>query len=249
MSTIRDQPYFGGALLDVGFADTRGLLRDMPQGTQLYQITPSGNRGNYFASLDRHFYRQQWIANLFLPTLHLRGSAPVEVRHRLRARGVPPDGGAARLRSAARRQFRGPLRDVRGQPVSGAQELRGRAIHSGRTGRRAKAWCWRPACARNGTRSCATWNRRRALPSRGRPAACATPSSPPGGAFTTMPSAWTRSRASRTRSASPRSICPDGVGPRPRVDVVPGERHAAAGAALPHRQPRRGAQAARANST
>jgi hypothetical protein len=75
MSTIRDQHYFGGGeLLDVGFADSRGILKDTPQGNQLFEITPGGNRGNYFANLDRHFYRQEWLANVFLPTLKLAGS-------------------------------------------------------------------------------------------------------------------------------------------------------------------------------
>ena len=74
MSTIRDQSYFGGALLDVGFADTRGMLRNPPQGSSVYEITPLGNRGNYFSSVDRHYYRQQVIANLFLPVLHWRGT-------------------------------------------------------------------------------------------------------------------------------------------------------------------------------
>jgi hypothetical protein len=75
MSTLRDQAYFsGGALLDVGFSDTRTLLRDIPQGSALFQITPFGSRGNYFVDLDRHSYRQQWVANLFLPTLHLAGT-------------------------------------------------------------------------------------------------------------------------------------------------------------------------------
>jgi hypothetical protein len=79
MSTIRDQHYFGrGALLDLGFADTRTLLRDLPQGSQLFEITPFGDLGNYFVSLSRHSYRQQGIANLFLPTLHLLG------RHQLK---------------------------------------------------------------------------------------------------------------------------------------------------------------------
>jgi hypothetical protein len=75
MSTLRDQAYLaGGSLLDLGFADTRGKLRDLPQGASLFEMTPFGNRGNYFSSTDRHFYRQQGIANLFLPTLHLAGS-------------------------------------------------------------------------------------------------------------------------------------------------------------------------------
>ena len=75
MSTVRDQQYLpGGALLDVGFADTRGYLRSLPQGDGLYEITPFGDLGNYYAGLDRHFYRQQTTANLFLPIVHLHGA-------------------------------------------------------------------------------------------------------------------------------------------------------------------------------
>src|ERR1017187_9800926 len=73
MSTIRDQHYFGGALLDIGFADTRGLLRNPPRGDLIYEITPSGNLGNYFSGVNRHWYRQQATANLFLPTAHFHG--------------------------------------------------------------------------------------------------------------------------------------------------------------------------------
>ncbi|HEV3334728.1 MAG TPA: carboxypeptidase regulatory-like domain-containing protein [Bryobacteraceae bacterium] len=75
MSTLRDQKYFsGGTLLDIGFADSRGFERTVPQGTSLFEMTPYGSRGNYFVNLDRHFYRQQWTSNLFLPTLHLGGT-------------------------------------------------------------------------------------------------------------------------------------------------------------------------------
>jgi hypothetical protein len=73
MSTIRDQHYYGGALLDVGFADTRGSLHNPPQGTAIYEITPFGNLGNYFSGVNRHWYRQQATANLFLPTTHFHG--------------------------------------------------------------------------------------------------------------------------------------------------------------------------------
>ena len=73
MTTVRDQHYYGGALLDLGFADTRGSLRNPPQGTDIYQITPFGNLGNYFSGVNRHWYRQQATANLFLPTVHFRG--------------------------------------------------------------------------------------------------------------------------------------------------------------------------------
>jgi hypothetical protein len=73
VSSIRDQHYFNGALLDVGFADTRALLRNPLLGDQIYQITPSGNSGNFFSGVNRHAYRQQEIANLFLPTVHFGG--------------------------------------------------------------------------------------------------------------------------------------------------------------------------------
>lgn len=75
MSTIRDQHYFGhGALFEAGFADSRTQLRDLPQGDAIFQITPSGNLGNYFVARERHSYRQQWIGNLYLPTLHFLGT-------------------------------------------------------------------------------------------------------------------------------------------------------------------------------
>ena len=75
MSSLRDQIYLaGGGLVELGFADTRGLMHNQPQGQALYQITPFGDRGNYFENLDRHFYRQQEIANLFLPVFHAWGA-------------------------------------------------------------------------------------------------------------------------------------------------------------------------------
>jgi hypothetical protein len=73
VSSLRDQHYLNGALLDIGFADTRTALHDQPQGNQVFEITPFGNRGNYFVDTNRHAYRQQWIADLFLPTYHWRG--------------------------------------------------------------------------------------------------------------------------------------------------------------------------------
>jgi len=79
MNTVHDQAYFHGALVEAGFADSRGVLRFLPQGDQLYEITPSGDLGNYFVNLDRHFYRQQWIGNVFLPLWRLWGTHQVKV--------------------------------------------------------------------------------------------------------------------------------------------------------------------------
>ena len=75
MSTIRDQHYFGhGALFEAAFADSRSQFRDLPQGNQIFEITPFGDLGNYFVALERHSYRQQWLGNLYLPTLHFWGT-------------------------------------------------------------------------------------------------------------------------------------------------------------------------------
>ena len=133
MSTLRDQSYFaGGALLDVGFADTRGILRDTPQGDSLFEITPQGqSRQLLHRRSDRHFYRQQWIANLFLPTLHWQGS------HHLKF-GIDFEREA--FHQQVMRHDYAVLRDdnslaryvtFTGSPFRGAQELRRRAIRSG----------------------------------------------------------------------------------------------------------------------
>ena len=67
--------YFGrGALLELGFADSRGALQQVPQGTRLYEITPFGSSGNYFVNLDQHSSRQQWLANVILPTAQAFGA-------------------------------------------------------------------------------------------------------------------------------------------------------------------------------
>src|SRR5262249_16173792 len=79
VSSLRDQVYLGhGALLDLGFADTRTLVRTVPEGDQIYQMTPFGNRGNYFVNQSRHAYRQQALGNVFLPVLHFHGSHQVQ---------------------------------------------------------------------------------------------------------------------------------------------------------------------------
>jgi hypothetical protein len=79
MSTVRDQHYFAhGALLEAAFADTRSQARDLPQGDQIFEITPFGDLGNYFVAQQRHSYRQQWLGNLYMPTLHFLGKHQVK---------------------------------------------------------------------------------------------------------------------------------------------------------------------------
>jgi len=79
VSTVKDQHYLGGgALVEVGFADSRGLVRQSPQGDLLFQILPSGRRGNYFEDMSRHFDRQQWLANAFLSQFHWVGTHQIK---------------------------------------------------------------------------------------------------------------------------------------------------------------------------
>jgi carboxypeptidase family protein len=75
VSTLKDQWYLGGgALVEFGFADTRGLVRQSPQGNETYEILPSGHLGNYFLDQARHFARQQWFSNGFLPPARWHGT-------------------------------------------------------------------------------------------------------------------------------------------------------------------------------
>jgi len=68
LAAIKDQIYFhSGALLELGFAFTRGMARRSPQGSAIYVISPSGRSGNYFEDSTRHTEREQGIVGLFLP--------------------------------------------------------------------------------------------------------------------------------------------------------------------------------------
>ena len=64
MWTLKDQIYLSGALVELGFADTRTMNRESPQGANPYLITPYGRLGNYFVNRTRHASRQEWLANV-----------------------------------------------------------------------------------------------------------------------------------------------------------------------------------------
>jgi len=65
---IKDQIYFTrGSLVEFGYASNRTFQREIPQGTQPFQITPDGTRGNYFANTARDADRDQVIVNWILP--------------------------------------------------------------------------------------------------------------------------------------------------------------------------------------
>lgn len=70
----KDQLYLGrGTLLEIGWAATRTFGREIPQGQQPLHILPEGRRGNYFADALRRAGRDQYLANLFLPSFSLSG--------------------------------------------------------------------------------------------------------------------------------------------------------------------------------
>jgi hypothetical protein len=66
---IKDQIYFGhGALIEFGYASNRTFLRAIPQGHELYVLTPNGRRGNFFIDGLQGGSRNQILANAFLPS-------------------------------------------------------------------------------------------------------------------------------------------------------------------------------------
>ena len=125
-----------------------GRLRRHPHGycatcrraTSSIEITPFGNRGNYFVDTDRHSYRQQWIANLFLPTYHLRGAHQFKFGIDFEREAFHQKTRAAPLRSAPGRRFRGALRDFRRRArFRRARTSKARSTFR-ITGRRARDW-------------------------------------------------------------------------------------------------------------
>ncbi|MSV28533.1 MAG: TonB-dependent receptor [Bryobacterales bacterium] len=73
MTTLKYQVYLRRALLEFGFADSRSVTRESPQGAAPFEFLPSGRRGNYFVDVTRHSERQQWTANATLPSILWHG--------------------------------------------------------------------------------------------------------------------------------------------------------------------------------
>ena len=77
--TARHQYFFGaGAFVEFGFASSRGFNREIPQGKETFVFSPGGRSGNFFADSRVQFRREQWLANLYLPSFERAG------RHQLR---------------------------------------------------------------------------------------------------------------------------------------------------------------------
>jgi len=77
---LKDQIYFhNGFLLEAGYAINRTAFRDTPRGRALYQMTPNGNQGNFFADTRQRARRDQWLMNLYLPSWTAWGSHEVKL--------------------------------------------------------------------------------------------------------------------------------------------------------------------------
>ncbi|MBI3469873.1 MAG: TonB-dependent receptor [Candidatus Solibacter usitatus] len=76
---FKDQIYFGqGALVEFGYAGNRTSLREAPQAEGVYVQTPEGRRGNHFVNAAREGSRDQFVANLFLPSFAWLGTHQVK---------------------------------------------------------------------------------------------------------------------------------------------------------------------------
>jgi carboxypeptidase family protein len=77
---IKDQIYLRpGTLLEIGYAANRTFTRQIPQGQDFYVYTPNGRQGNYFVDAVLKAGRDQWLANLFLPTFSWAGNHQLKV--------------------------------------------------------------------------------------------------------------------------------------------------------------------------
>jgi len=73
--SVKDQMALGhGAVLEVGLAEKRSLSRQIPQGDELFELTPLGRLGNYFVNMRQNSERKQLLASITSPTLHLLGT-------------------------------------------------------------------------------------------------------------------------------------------------------------------------------
>ena len=77
---LKDQHYFQqGLMLELGYARNRTFGREIPQGHEIYVLTPNGRQGNFFIDAQRWGQRDQWLTNAILPAFDLAGSHQLKI--------------------------------------------------------------------------------------------------------------------------------------------------------------------------
>ena len=71
--------WYGGALLEVGFAWQRVLRNRVPQGSELYLVAPNGRSGNYFVDSREDGRRSQLFVNYYLKALNAAGRHQIQI--------------------------------------------------------------------------------------------------------------------------------------------------------------------------
>jgi hypothetical protein len=135
---IKDQIYLGrGSLIEFGYAANRTYGREIPQGSQLFHMTPDGNSGNAYIDATRKAGRDQWLLNGIAPAFIQWGT------HQIRA-GLDVD----RLtfwqntRRTGLEQFRPDGSLVRRVLYGGRNELSGSNVEV--SAYLQDSWRWRP---------------------------------------------------------------------------------------------------------
>ncbi len=78
--SVKDQIYLGhGAMIEFGFAQNRFFDRSIPQGNELYVLSPEGRSGNYFVDSTTTSSRDQLLVDGYFPTFSWAGTHQVKV--------------------------------------------------------------------------------------------------------------------------------------------------------------------------
>lgn len=77
--SVKDQAYLGrGVLVEFGFAHNDFWTGQIPQGQNLYVISPVGQSGNYFVDANQTATRDEGMVHIFFPQLHWLGTHQFE---------------------------------------------------------------------------------------------------------------------------------------------------------------------------
>lgn len=77
--SVKDQIYLGrGALIEVGYAHNHFRDSQIPQGSDIYVLSPQGRRGNWYINSEQKASRDQAIVDGYLPVFQFAGSHQIK---------------------------------------------------------------------------------------------------------------------------------------------------------------------------